>query len=215
MPSGALQKILLNFGFTPEDITFAEKQFNQEREYFPHKGVTNYESRPEMHLTRAPNKIVPRDEWKYGESVGGTHSFLEGIQVPNRSYRYLLPEVLAHEAIHSQDASIPSEDILDERKQAAQRGALANLLEFIKHKRPGDYPHGITGQEEIDELAPQLVAAEGYLPAGLSLVRSALGKQLLQTPEQKLWYMSRRYPRPRDPEVERGYLDAVTGASPD
>ena len=68
-------------------------------------------------------------------------------------------------------------------------------------------PSGITGQDTLEELAPQLVAAEGYLPAGQSLVHSPLGRQLFQTPEEKLWYLSRRYPTPLD-------LDAMTGAAP-
>ena len=54
----------------------------------------------------------------------------------------------------------------------------------------------------------EMIAAEGYLPAGLSMIRSKLGRKLLQTPEEKLWYMSRRYPRRTD-------IDAMTGASPD
>lgn len=205
---GGLAQRLEGMGFTPEDVSFALQRFNEEREYFLPKGATNYESRPEMYLTRAPDKIVPREDWPYGESVGGTHNFLEGVRVPNRSYRYLLPEVLAHEAVHAKVGALPKEDIESKGRQAAERGALAQLLELIKNKRPGDYPYGITGQEKIDELAPQLVAAEGYLPAGLSLIRSTLGKQVLQTPEEKLWYMSRRYPRRTD-------IDAMTGASPD
>lgn len=205
---GGLAQHLEGLGFTPEDTQYALEQFEKDRKYFPHQGMTNYESRPEMYLTRAPSKIVPQDEWKYGESVGGTHNFLEGIQVPNRSRTWMLPEVLAHEAQHSMVASLPPEEILDEGRQEAQKSVLNRLMEYLRPLNYRDYPEGFTGRDQIEELAPEMIAAEGYLPAGLSMIRSELGQKLLQTPEEKLWYMSRRYPRRTD-------IDAMTGASPD
>ena len=69
-------------------------------------------------------------------------------------------------------------------------------------------------REKVSEMAPELVAAEGYLHAGQSLIQSELGKRLFQSPEEKLWYMSRRHPPMRDPEVKGGYLDAITSAAP-
>ena len=88
------------------------------------------------------------------------------------------------------------------------------LMEMLSPLRPGDYPHGLTGREKVSETAPELVAAECYLPAGQSLIHSELGKRIFQSPEEKLWYMSRRYPPMQDPEVKNGYLDAITGAAP-
>ena len=205
---GGLAQHLERLGFTPEDTQYALEQFEKDRKYFPHQGMTNYESRPEMYLTRAPSKIVPQDEWKYGESVGGTHNFLEGIQVPNRSRTWMLPEVLAHEAQHSMVASLPPEEILDEGRQEAQKSVLNRLMEYLRSLNYRDYPEGFTGRDQIEELASEMIAAEGYLPAGLSMIRSELGRKMLQTPEEKLWYMSRRYPRRTD-------IDAMTGASPD
>ncbi len=88
------------------------------------------------------------------------------------------------------------------------------LMDYVRPLHPAKYPAGVTGRELVQELAPELVAAEGYLPAGQSLIHSELGRRIFQTPEEKLWYYSRRYPRQRDPEVKGGYLDAITGAAP-
>lgn len=100
---------------------------------------------------------------------------------------------------------LDSNDI--ERRLPHQESILSKFARLFRSMRPGDMPSGITGQDTLEELAPQLVAAEGYLPAGQSLVHSKLGRQLFQTPEEKLWYLSRRYPTPLD-------LDAMTGAAP-
>lgn len=202
---GGLARILKSQGFSPESIQYAQEKFEEERPYFGHSHTTNYESRPEMYLRRAPDKIVPYEDWEWGRSVGGTHNLLEGIKVPDRHPVYLLPEVLTHEGQHSLVASLDSNDI--ERRLPHQESILSKFARLFRSRRPGDMPSGITGQDTLEELAPQLVAAEGYLPAGQSLVHSKLGRQLFQTPEEKLWYLSRRYPTPLD-------LDAMTGAAP-
>ena len=209
---GGLARHLESLGFTPDDTQYAMERFEKEREYLPHRGATNYESRPERYMIMAPHKIVPKEDWKYGSSVGGTHSFLEGIQVPNRSWNWVLPEVLTHEAQHANVGALPLEEITS--REEAQKGILSKLMEFIRPLHPAKYPAGVTGREKIEELAPELIAAEGYLPAGQSLIQSELGKRIFQSPEEKLWYMSRRYPRMRDPEVKNGWLDAITGAAP-
>lgn len=210
--SGGLARHIESLGFTPEDAQYAMGRFEEEREYLPHRGATNYESRPERYMIMAPHKIVPKEDWKYGSSVGGTHSFLEGIQVPNRSWNWVLPEVLTHEAQHANVGALPLEEITG--REDAQKDILSKLMEFIRPLHPAKYPAGVTGRDKIEELAPELVAAEGYLPAGQSLIQSELGKRIFQSPEEKLWYMSRRYPRMRDPEVKGGYLDAITSAAP-
>lgn len=209
---GGLARHMESLGFTPEDAQYAMERFEEERQYLPHRGATNYESRPERYMIMAPHKIVPKEEWKYGSSVGGTHNFLEGIQVPNRSWNWVLPEVLTHEAQHANVGAMPLEEITS--REEAQKGILSKLMEFIRPLHPAKYPAGVTGREKIEELAPELIAAEGYLPAGQSLIQSELGKRIFQSPEEKLWYMSRRYPRMRDPEVKGGYLDAITSAAP-
>ena len=210
--SKAMRDRISSFGFSPEDTQYAMDRFDEERRYLPHQGMTNYESRPERYMIMAPHKIVPKDEWEYGSSVGGTHNFLEGIKVPNRSWYWVLPEVLSHEAQHANVGALPVDEIRG--REEAQRGALGKLMEAVRHLHPSKYPAGITGRDEIEELAPELIAAEGYLPAGQSLLDSELGRAVLQSPEEKLWYMSRRYPRMRDPEVKGGYLDAITSAAP-
>ncbi len=209
---GGLARHIESLGFTPEDAQYAMERFEEERQYLPHRHTTNYESRPERYMIYPPNKIVPKEEWKYGSSVGGTHNFLEGIQVPNRSWNWVLPEVLTHEAQHANVGALPLEEITS--REEAQKGILNKLMEYIRPLHPAKYPAGVTGREEIEELAPELIAAEGYLPAGQSLIQSELGRRIFQTPEEKLWYYSRRYPRQRDPEVKGGYLDAITSAAP-
>lgn len=209
---GGLVDRLKSFGFSPEDVDYALDRFEEEREYLPHRGATNYESRPERYMIMAPHKIVPKEEWKYGSSIGGTHSFLEGIQVPNRSWNWVLPEVLTHEAQHANVGALPLEEITS--REEIQKGILSKLMDYVKPLHPAKYPAGVTGRELVQELAPELVAAEGYLPAGQSLIHSELGQRIFQSPEEKLWYMSRRYPPMRDPEVKNGYLDAITGAAP-
>jgi hypothetical protein len=209
---GGLVERLKSFGFSPEDVDYALDRFEEEREYLPHRGATNYESRPERYLIMPPHKIVPKEEWKYGSSVGGIHNFLEGIQVPNRSWNWVLPEVLTHEAQHANVGALPLEEIT--RREETQKGILNKLMDYVKPLHPAKYPAGVTGRELVQELAPELVAAEGYLPAGQSLIHSELGQRIFQSPEEKLWYMSRRYPPMRDPEVKNGYLDAITGAAP-
>ena len=209
---GGLARHIESLGFTPDDAQYAMERFEEEREYLPHRGATNYESRPERYMIMAPHKIVPKEDWKYGSSVGGTHNFLEGIQVPNRSWNWVLPEVLTHEAQHANVGALPLEEITS--REDVQKGILSKLMEFIRPLHPAKYPAGVTGREEIEELAPELIAAEGYLPAGQSLIQSELGKRIFQSPEEKLWYMSRRYPRMRDPENPKGWLDAITGAAP-
>ena len=209
---GGLARHIESLGFTPEDTQYAMERFEEERQYLPHRGATNYESRPERYMIMAPHKIVPKEEWKYGSSVGGTHNFLEGIQVPNRSWNWVLPEVLTHEAQHANVGALPLEEITS--REEVQKGILSKLMEYVKPLHPAKYPAGITGRELIQELAPELIAAEGYLPAGQSLIQSELGRRIFQTPEEKLWYYSRRYPRQRDPEVKGGYLDAITSAAP-
>lgn len=210
--NGGLARHIESLGFTPEDTQYAMERFEEEREYLPHRHTTNYESRPERYMIYPPNKIVPKEEWKYGSSVGGTHNFLEGIQVPNRSWNWVLPEVLTHEAQHANVGALPLEEVTS--REEAQKSILNKLMEYVRPLHPAKYPAGITGREEIEELAPELIAAEGYLPAGQSLIQSELGRRIFQTPEEKLWYYSRRYPRMRDPEVKGGYLDAITGAAP-
>lgn len=192
----------------------AVERFEQEREYFPHRGATNYESRPEMYMRHAPDKIIPRREWPYGPEVGGVHNALEGIVVPSGSLRWLMPEVLAHESQHKIDAGLPDDDVMPQKRQQAEMSVRDRLMEMLSPLRPGDYPYGLTGRDKLGEMAPELVAAEGYLPAGQSLIHSELGKRIFQSPEEKLWYMLRRYPRMRDPEVKGGYLDAITSAAP-
>lgn len=209
---GGLARHIESLGFTPEDAQYAMERFEEERQYLPHRGATNYESRPERYMIMAPHKIVPKEDWKYGSSVGGTHSFLEGIQVPNRSWNWVLPEVLSHEAQHANVGAMPLEEITS--REEVQKGILNKLMEYVKPLHPAKYPAGVTGRELIQELAPELIAAEGYLPAGQSLIHSELGKRIFQSPEEKLWYMSRRYPPMRDPEVKDGYLDAITSAAP-
>ena len=209
---GGLVERLKSFGFSPEDVDYALDRFEEEREYLPHRSATNYESRPERYLIMPPHKIVPKEEWKYGSSVGGIHNFLEGIQVPNRSWNWVLPEVLTHEAQHANVGALPLEEIT--RREETQKGILNKLMDYVKPLHPAKYPAGVTGRELVQELAPELVAAEGYLPAGQSLIHSELGQRIFQSPEEKLWYMSRRYPPMRDPEVKNGYLDAITGAAP-
>lgn len=209
---GGLVERLKSFGFSPEDVDYALDRFEEEREYLPHRGATNYESRPERYLIMPPDKIVPKEEWEYGSSVGGTHSFLEGIQVPNRSWNWVLPEVLTHEAQHANVGALPLEELT--RREETQKGILNKLMDYVKPLHPAKYPAGVTGRELVEELASELVAAEGYLPAGQSLIHSELGQRIFQSPEEKLWYMSRRYPPMRDPEVKNGYLDAITGAAP-
>ena len=209
---GGLVERLKSFGFSPEDVDYALDRFEEEREYLPHRGATNYESRPERYLIMPPHKIVPKEEWKYGSSVGGTHNFLEGIQVPNRSWNWVLPEVLTHEAQHANVGALPLEELT--RREETQKGILNKLMDYVKPLHPAKYPAGVTGRELVQELASELVAAEGYLPAGQSLIHSELGQRIFQSPEEKLWYMSRRYPPMRDPEVKNGYLDAITGAAP-
>ena len=209
---GGLARHIESLGFTPEDAQYAMERFEEERQYLPHRHTTNYESRPERYMIMAPHKIVPKAEWKYGSSVGGTHNFLEGIQVPNRSWNWVLPEVLTHEAQHANVGALPLEEITS--REEAQKGILNKLMEYVRPLHPAKYPAGVTGREEIEELAPELIAAEGYLPAGQSLIQSELGRRIFQTPEEKLWYYSRRYPRQRDPEVKGGYLDAITSAAP-
>lgn len=209
---GGLVERLKSFGFSPEDVDYALDRFEEEREYLPHRGATNYESRPERYLIMPPHKIVPKEEWKYGSSFGGIHNFLEGIQVPNRSWNWVLPEVLTHEAQHANVGALPLEELT--RREETQKGILNKLMDYVKPLHPAKYPAGVTGRELVQELAPELIAAEGYLPAGQSLIHSELGQRIFQSPEEKLWYMSRRYPPMRDPEVKNGYLDAITGAAP-
>lgn len=211
---GGLARHIESLGFTPEDAADAVERFEQEREYFPHRGATNYESRPEMYMRHAPDKIIPRREWPYGPEVGGVHNALEGMVVPSGSLRWLMPEVLAHESQHKIDAGLPDYDVMPQKRQQAEMSVRDRLMEMLSPLRPGDYPYGLTGRDKLGEMAPELVAAEGYLPAGQSLIHSELGKRIFQSPEEKLWYMSRRYPRMRDPEVKGGYLDAITSAAP-
>ena len=210
---GGLARHMESLGFTQEDTADAMERFEHEREYFTHKGATNYESRPEMYMQFPPDKIIPRKEWPYGPGVGGVHNALEGMVVPSRSLRWLMPEILTHESQHKTELGLPDRE-QSPRRNAAAETVRNRLMEMLSPLRPGDYPHGLTGREKVSEMAPELVAAEGYLHAGQSLIQSELGKRLFQSPEEKLWYMSRRYPPMRDPEVKGGYLDAITSAAP-
>lgn len=200
---------LRGMGFSEQAVKDRKLEHELEREkgYMP-KGMTNAEFDPGMYLT-APDKIVPYyPDWlsTQGHDTGGYHSPVEGIVVPDRHPGYPIGEVLAHEGIHRKALQLPPEEILGEGRQAAQRGALNNLLRYIEGKRL--LPNGITGREMVDELAPELMGHETYLPAGQRLTKSELGKAVLQTPEEKLWWLSRRYPR------QEG-IDAITGASPE
>lgn len=201
---GALKKM----GFSDEAISDRQQEYMLERNKgYIGQGMTNAEFNPGTYLEK-PDKIMPYGDWldKVGYDTGGYHSAMEGIVVPDRHPGYPIGEVLAHEGQHKRETSLPPEEFRDEGRQAAQKGVLENLMKHVEGKRV--YPNAITGRKMLGEVAPELIGHESYLPAGQSLIKSPLGRAVLQTPEQKLWYMSRRHPRVKD-------IDAITGASPE
>jgi len=63
----------------------------------------------------------------------------------------------------------------------------------------------LSGQPEWDEVKAQLVSYESMLPAGMKLEQSPLGKAILQSPKEKLWYYTHTQPSMSD----QSYLEGL------
>lgn len=210
----ALWDKLKEFGFSDDDVERQQAFHAREREkgYLP-EGSTNAEFDAGNYLTYAPDDIIPEEDWKFGPMIGGVHSPLRGVQVPNYSPTFPMSEVLAHEGMHKRALAMPSEDILGKERQAAKQSIMNQLQDYVvnNRRRMKLVPNGITTRKDLDELAPELMAHESYLPAGQRLTQSELGREVLRTPEEILWWMSRRYPTMKDPE-SGDFLDAMTSS---
>lgn len=204
-------------GIPEESIGYRQREYEGERGkgYLPRRAL-NVEEDPGNYMLVPPDRVETYDEWRKnpktaGGAVAGYHNFLSGIVIPERHHWNTIGEVLTHEGQHA----LINPEILDPRRKEAQKSVLERFREYLDNLSSFNRPHGISGQDSSDELVPQMMAYEAYLPAGARLTNAELGAKLLQTPEEKLWWLSRRYPKQKDPEGPRGaLLDAVTSAAP-
>ena len=184
--------------------------------YFPERHGTNLTSQPGNYLGGI-NKADVSINRDIDYNVGGQFSPLRGIQLNPRSM-FDKAATLVHEARHYKDAFEPVGDYYDKKRTSSDDyqdkikqndSTFGNIRDkLLKFKdTTGGYRSNriLSGQPEWDEIKAQLVSYESMLPAGMRLEQSPLGKAVLQTPEEKLWYMQHTQPSMSD----QGYLDGL------
>lgn len=164
----------------------------------------NLTSQPQVYLPPTIKKEFVRENKDLPYDVGGQSSPLRGIELNPYSRMFDKAGTLVHEVSHQRDygASGVRADL--------PKGIGAGVIDKIgKHKAAGDDYRRmriLSGQQEPDEIRAQLRAYEALLPAGMSIFQSPLGKEVFQTPEEKLWYINQTQPSMTDQK----YLEELT-----
>jgi len=164
----------------------------------------NLTSQPQVYLPPTIKKEFVRENKDLPYDIGGQSSPLRGIELNPYSRMFDKAGTLVHEVSHQRDygASGVRADL--------PKGVSAGIIDKIgKHKAAGDDYRRmriLSGQQEPDEIRAQLRAYEALLPAGMSIFQSPLGKEVFQTPEEKLWYINQTQPSMTDQK----YLEELT-----
>lgn len=156
----------------------------------------NLTSQPQVYLPPTIKKEFVRENKDLPYDIGGQSSPLRGIELNPYSRMFDKAGTLVHEVSHQRDygASGVRPDL--------PKDVGARIIDKIsKHKAAGnDYRRMriLSGQQEPDEIRAQLRAYEALLPAGMPMFQSPLGKEVFQTPEEKLWYINQTQPSMTD-----------------
>ncbi len=184
---------------------------------FPEKYGTNLTSQPGNYLPNTLRKQDVQLDKDLGYNVGGWFSILKGIHLNPRSM-FDKSATLVHEARHARDAFDPSGDYYDNSRlsvednkakiqdnEATFKSIRDKLLAYKKDNFGYRANRILSGQPEWDEVKAQLVSYESMLPAGMKLEQSPLGKAILQSPKEKLWYYTHTQPSMSD----QSYLEEL------
>ena len=179
-----------------ENLNRAAKQKNAEVPYPMDTYGTNLGSNPENYLGYL-NKVLFTDT---GLDTGRTY-LSDGRTEINKNSEYFLG-TLVHEAQHARDinskykandySKITNKEELYRRDENTGKNIATKFINIGSNKRYED-PYlfkSYSGQDAPDEVLAQLKQYEAFLPAGMTIFQSPLGKELFKTDEEKRWWLA-------------------------
>lgn len=193
LPTSLVEKGIDRLKIAENNKTYQNSSLKYPLETFGNNLIAS----PDMYLN-APTKDVTTGALPY--DIGGQTSLTKGVIINSDINSFNPIGSLIHEIKHYSDmfnpintldfsAFINKKELMTKQKELNAK--VKSSFKSVVDNGATDpiFREAISGQLENDEIVAQLKNYEAFLPAGMTLFQSPLGKKLFKDNDSKLWWL--------------------------